>query len=52
MIDKFLILLSSLMISIVLALISIDYPNEYNIVIGIIATTGTLLAIFQFIRNK
>jgi hypothetical protein len=52
MIDNLLIFLSSLMISLILAIISLDSPYEYNIIIGIIATTGTFVAIFQFIRNR
>ncbi|MBN2041824.1 MAG: hypothetical protein JW864_17440 [Spirochaetes bacterium] len=52
MIDNILILLSSLMISIILALFSLDHFEEYNIIAGIVATTGAILAIVQFFRSK
>ena len=50
--DKILIFLSSLMVSIILALVSLDYPKEYEIFLGIIATTGAIVAIYEFFRNR
>jgi hypothetical protein len=52
MIDWIIILLACLMISITIAFVYVDYPDQYNIILGIIGLTGSLAAIYEFVRNK
>jgi hypothetical protein len=52
MMDRLLVFLSCLMISLIVAFLSIDYPFEYNLVLGIITLTGGLLALFEFLTKS
>jgi len=40
------------MISIIIALLSIDYPKEYNILLGIVTLTGAMMAFFEFFNHR
>lgn len=52
MVDRLVIFLSCLMLSIIIVLLSIDYPVEYNILLGIVTLTGALMAFYEFFRNR
>jgi len=41
-----------MMISIIITLLSIDYPHEYNAILGIISLTGAFMAFYEFFSNK
>jgi len=51
MIDRVIILLACLMISLILSILSLQYPSESNIILSVIAVTGSLLAIYEFIKK-
>ena len=52
MIDRLVIFPSCLMISIIIAFLSIDYPLQYNLLLGIITLAGALMAFYEFFRSR
>jgi hypothetical protein len=52
MIDKILVLLSSLMLAVLITLGFLDYQKEFDALIAIISLSGFILAVYNFIKIK